>query len=88
LPFGYWGDFTNGKYALVCDFENSKIIKTPSFKHNQNASYLTAKVQIQDKALFVNRTTKLYGTYFESALYSIRDKSPAEILKDSQYDFY
>ncbi|WP_421919733.1 DUF3857 domain-containing protein [Marinifilum sp.] len=65
IPFGYWGSFTCGKHALVCDGENSFVIKTPSFSHKNNSNHLLAELVIKDTKLQGSLRRSLSGVAFE-----------------------
>ncbi len=84
LPFGYWGTHTNGKYALVCDYQKSKLIKTPSFSYRENSTRMTATAEIREDQLLVEMKSVFSGEKFEEITYKIRNKNEKEILEDSQ----
>uniref|UniRef100_UPI0040494348 DUF3857 domain-containing protein n=2 Tax=Flavobacterium sp. TaxID=239 RepID=UPI0040494348 len=64
-PFGYWGSFTNGKTALVCDFENSYLVQTPTFSQSDNFIKQTTDVFIIDSQLQINVARQLAGEAYE-----------------------
>ncbi len=84
LPFGYWGTFTNSKFALICDFENSKLIRTHSFTPQENSTKMTASVEVIDDLLSVEMKSVFSGENFEDITYWIRDKNEKEIFEESQ----
>jgi Domain of Unknown Function with PDB structure (DUF3857)/Transglutaminase-like superfamily len=45
-PFGYLGDFTANRYALMVTDEGGKLVKTPRYKAEQNKQITTAEVDI------------------------------------------
>jgi len=79
-PFNYWGTFTNGKHALVCDFENSYITQTPHFEHQTNYVTQTSKVIIQDGKLIVDMERQLFGEAFEKVKNNLNVNSDKEII--------
>jgi hypothetical protein len=84
LPFGYWGTFTNSKFALICNYQDSKLIRTPSFTHQENSTKMTASVEVKGDLLSVKMKSVFLGENFEDITYRIRDKNEKEILEDSQ----
>lgn len=71
IPFGYWGTFTSGKHALVCDFENSFITPTPKFDHGKNVINQLSTVNIIDGKLSVQMERELFGEPFEEVLFNL-----------------
>lgn len=46
LPFNYLSDFTSDRYALLTTEDGGKLVKTPSFKKEDNYTILTGTVSI------------------------------------------
>jgi hypothetical protein len=79
-PFNYWGTFTNGKHALVCDFENSYIAQTPQFEHHTNFVNQSSKVIVQDGKLIVNMERQLFGEAFEKVKNNLKYNSDKDVI--------
>ncbi|MFW5700476.1 MAG: DUF3858 domain-containing protein [Cyclobacteriaceae bacterium] len=65
IPFNYWGTFTSGKHALVCNYKQSFITQTPQFNYHENSVNQTSKVSLIDGKLEVDMHRELYGESFE-----------------------
>ncbi len=67
VPFGYMGNFTGDRYALMVTEDGGKLVKTPSYSAEQNLKTRTAKVDVDlagdAKAQVV---TTYRGTQYES----------------------
>ncbi|WP_417600699.1 DUF3857 domain-containing protein [Owenweeksia hongkongensis] len=75
LPFNYWGTFTNGKHALVCNYENSGIVKTPTLPHSANSISTRAEIHIVQDQLQVAMNRALSGSFFEYPLHYLKSNS-------------
>lgn len=82
MPFGYWGTMTNGKYALICDYNNSKLIKTPEFNNIQNSVKLNAEVTIAGNKMIVASNRILCGSNFEDVYFRNDINNKEKILKN------
>ena len=80
IPFNYWGTFTNGKQALVCNFEDSFLTQTPQFKNNENYINQSSIANIVDGKLIVNMKRQLFGEAFEKIKNNIKYNSDKDIL--------
>jgi hypothetical protein len=65
IPFNYWGTFTNGKHALVCDYKNSFITQTPQFNFHENSVNQISQVYLIDGKLIVDMKRELFGETYE-----------------------
>ena len=74
IPMGYWGEFTNGEVALVCDYKNSKLVKTPEFNHENNTVSLNADVHIEENHMIVNSACSFKGASFKKVYLFKRDQ--------------
>lgn len=75
IPFNYWGTATSGKYALVCDYDNSTLVKTPTLKHEENFQNTKAIVKIKDNSLSVSSSREISGEGYEKILYSLKQNN-------------
>lgn len=69
LPMGYWGEFCDGKTALVCDYENSQLIKTPELSHKTNSFFRNTKIIIEENNYVGVTIQTLKGEFFEDHIY-------------------
>jgi hypothetical protein len=81
IPFGYWGTFTNGKHALICDFENSFITQTPKFNHGENFINQKSIVDIIDDELSVQMQRDLFGEPFEMVMDNLSYSSEKSLIE-------
>ena len=80
IPFGYWGTFTNGKHALVCDFENSFIAQTPKFSPSENLINQKSTVDIINGKLSVQMQREIFGEPFEKVMNNLNNSSEKSII--------
>lgn len=85
--FNYWSTFTNGKHALVCDFEDSYITQTPQFTNAENAIYQTSEVHFEDGKLVVDLQREMLGEEYENAHSLLKKKSDQDI-NQVDYDIF
>lgn len=64
-PYNFWSTFTNGKFVLICDFENSFLTKSPVFNPFQNAMNTNAIVKVSKNDLRVSVDRLFLGEEFE-----------------------
>lgn len=83
IPFGYWGTFTNGKHALVCDFKDSFIAQTPKFSHSENLINQKSTVDIIDGKLSVQMQRELFGEPFEKVMNNLNYSSEKSIINNA-----
>lgn len=79
IPFNYWGAFTSGKHALVCNYENSYITQTPQFDKKRNCINQKSSVSISGEKLIVDLKRELFGESFESIKNAIEKKTDKNI---------
>lgn len=60
FPAGYLSDFTDDRYALLIEGENSRLVRTPAFKLNDNAINTSGEVMLTPDG---NATAKLSQSY-------------------------
>ena len=66
-PFGYVGDFTGDRYALMITDEDGKIVKTPSYSANENTQYRSGDVFVETTGDAMARVTTTYrGLQYEN----------------------
>jgi len=80
-PFNYWGSFTNGKHALVCDFEFSFITQTPKFTHHTNCVIQNSIVNFKEGKLLVSMERQLFGEAFEEVRNNLKYNSDKNIIE-------
>lgn len=68
-PLGFIGDFTDNRYALLIDGENSKIVKTKAYglKDNVQSSYAEVNVSSDGNGI-ANIKTQFYGDYYNDKM--------------------
>ncbi len=69
LPMGYWGEFCDGKTALVCDYENSRLLSTPELSHHNNSFIRKTNIFIEKNNYTGITKQSLKGEFFEADLY-------------------
>ena len=74
IPFGFLGDFTSDRYALLIKENGGQLVRTPTYTLEENAQYTKAKVTItSDGNGSAEVTRKFGGLQFDDvsgALYS------------------
>lgn len=80
-PFGYMGEFTGNRDALIITPEGGKLVRTPYYGKNENIQERFAEVIIQENGdAKVNVTTK-YNALQEGRLPFVIDYAPEEQKK-------
>lgn len=68
LPFGFIGDFTDNRYALVIKPEGGEIVKTVHYKDTTNSLHTDAKVFLQaDGSIRANLNMVSRGIQYDNA---------------------
>lgn len=75
-PFGYLGDFTDDRYALMITEEGGKLVRTPKLKTEQNTQYQKAEVALDKSGNAKAKVTTAYsGLQYENNGLSFRINS-------------
>lgn len=75
-PFGYLGDFTDDRYALMITEEGGKLVRTPKLKTEQNTQYQKAEVALDKSGNAKAKVTTAYsGLQYENNGLSFRVNS-------------
>ncbi len=75
-PFGYLGDFTGDRYALMITEDGGKLVRTPKLKTEQNTQYQKAKVTLDKTGNAKAKVTTIYsGLQYESGDLNFRINS-------------
>lgn len=69
IPFNYLGSFTEGKFALLCDFEKSGIVNTPVSGFSQNYVNTNADIYFKGDSLMSDLSRELSGIENEKLRY-------------------
>jgi hypothetical protein len=84
-PLGYIGTFTQNRYALVVDQNNSKLIKTPALDVSDVKEYFTYKIYPEDNTgTNLKISINLKGDAFEKVFIihkSLTDKEKEEFFR-------
>lgn len=83
IPFGYWGSFTQGKHALVCNGSESFLRKTPTLSHAENYHFRKITAEVSNDDLNTSVTRKMGGVFGEKTTELIYNKSRQKILEIS-----
>lgn len=80
-PFGFGGDFTDDRYALLIKPEGGEIIKTTTYKESDNTQFSEASVALDDNGM-INGTIKIVskGIQYDN-IYTIENKPKEAIEK-------
>lgn len=77
-PCGFLGSFTDDRYALLVDKDNSRLVRTTSYGMDDNTWGLNASVDLKETGeAIINDTVTLRGLQYESVekeLRKIKDK--------------
>ncbi len=46
MPFGFLGDFTDNRHALLITEEGGKLVRTPKYSYEENLTQLVLKIQL------------------------------------------
>jgi len=80
IPFGYWGTFTQGKHALVCNGPESFLVKSPSLSHNENFQHRKIIASFEDMDdLNVSVSRNVAGVFGEIVAKNIYGESNRKI---------
>jgi transglutaminase-like putative cysteine protease len=74
-PFNYVSSFIENKYALICDFEKSKLVKTTLSGHKQNYVYGNTNIYINGDSIIAENNRRLGGVENEELRYYINNYS-------------
>ncbi len=75
-PFGYLGDFTGDRYALMVTESGGKLVRTPKFKTDQNKQIQKAEVVLEKSGNAKAKVTTAYsGLQYENNGLSFRVSS-------------
>jgi transglutaminase-like putative cysteine protease len=88
-PFGYLGDFTDNRYALLVTDEGGKLVKTKEYKHTMNQVKRNAEVILKPDGAAVARIKTSYeGLEYGSILGLIHSdyKTQKDYLYNSKID--
>lgn len=67
IALGYLGDFTDDRYALVIDGNQSKLVKTTAYSKEENTQIRTANIKINtDGSILSNIQTVFSGLQFKN----------------------
>lgn len=81
LPFGFVGDFTDNRNALVLKPDGGKIVKTEAYLNEQNLRKTTADYQIDDQGnLMASVQIKNTGIAYDNRFH-IQSRSNEELLR-------
>lgn len=82
-PFGYLGDFTSDRKALVITEEGGKVVKTPTYQQEENLQHTVAHVKLEGwPAAKVDLKRSYQGLQFENySLSSYIHTGPDKQLK-------
>lgn len=84
MPFGYLGDFTDNRYALIVTESGGKLIKTKEYKHDINQVNRRAEVILDPLgAAKAKIKTSFKGLEYDNVLYRIH--SDYKTQKDYLY---
>ncbi len=83
-PFGYWGTFTQGKHALVCNFDKSFLVKTPVSDDTGNEKWLSAVAAITNNSIKFNTTRIIKDDEFEYINHFIKTKKTSKLATACQ----
>ena len=73
LPFGYLGTFTDDRNILACTEQGGKILKTTTYKYDQNTKIRKVKLKMDENGNAKgSMNTKFNGTQFESHFNNIK----------------
>lgn len=61
IALGYLGDFTDNRYALVIDGNQSKLVKTTSYSKEENAQVRTGNIKINTDGSALSSTQTIYS---------------------------
>ncbi len=82
-PFGYLGDFTDDRTALLITDEGGKVVRTPVYKQADNTQIRNALVKIEpDGSALVDVTTKYRGLQYENVNFQFlkNEKEQKDVL--------
>ena len=80
--FGFEGDFTDDRWALVIKPEGGEIVKTNQYKDKDNAQITTGKAKIsEDGSITVNATLVYTGIQYNNV--TRIEKLPSDKIKES-----
>lgn len=91
-PFGYLGDFTGNKHALLITESGGKIVKTTNYSKENNLQKRTAIVDIKENGQTdANIKTKYSGLQFENISYYLnksKEDQKKSLLKNLDLNDY
>ncbi|MGI4751876.1 MAG: hypothetical protein ACRYFB_14685, partial [Janthinobacterium lividum] len=82
IPFGFLGDFTDGRTVIACNEQSGKLLRTPDLK-------TTANLQTRDCTFSIDKNGMLNGrieTRFEGEQYDNREELAGKPYKDQVKD--
>lgn len=86
MPFGFLGDFTDNRFVLLVNDENSKLIKTRSYKGSENAILQKADVVFESlETAQAKSVTSYIGLPYSETLgvYYADEKSKLKYITES-----
>ncbi|WP_338410019.1 DUF3857 domain-containing protein [uncultured Flavobacterium sp.] len=84
-PFGFCGDFTDGRNALVIKPDGGEIVKTNTFSESDNLKSYKGSYQINEKGMLTgNLTIKSKGLQYDWEQAKVRLSSEDQIKKYKQ----
>ncbi len=85
IPFGFLGDFTSDRYALLIKENGGQLVRTPAYALEENAQFTRAKVNIAPDGNGTAEVTRRFGGLqyddVSGALYSTADDQKEWLYK-------
>lgn len=74
MPFGFLGDFTDGRNVVACNETGGKLLRTPDYKTSSNLQTRTCQFSIDKKGMLTGKME----TRFEGEQYDNREELTGE----------
>jgi transglutaminase-like putative cysteine protease len=84
-PFGYLGTFTSDRYALLATPEGGKLVRTPTYKANDNQQIRKIEVALADDGNATAEASTIYTGILQEDYAGIKSQLSAEDQKKALY---